>query len=187
MKAADYWIVLLLAVFNILAGAGLAFPLAKNLQQIRGERQKPLRYFLFFIGIYFAECVAFPMGMCTQIFTVALSFVWGLIFGQGLRVSINPDSIRDRITRLAILVAVYGSLPTASFCILITVLKIIEGGNILSASEGTAFGIPDFLPWPFNSILGFSAALLIGTLILKIVVTSVTVRYITRHSKIKAD
>ena len=187
MKAADYWIVLLLAVFNILAGAGLAFPLTKNLQQIKGQRQKPFRYFLVFIGIYFAECAAFAMGMCTQIFTVSLSFVWGLIFGLWLRIPINRDSQPDRITRLAILVAVYGSLPTASFCILITIFKVIEGGNILSAAEGIAFGIPDFLPWPFNSILGFSAALLAGTLILKIVVTSVTVRYITRHSKIKAD
>ena len=183
MKTADVCIALFLAVFNLSAGIGFAFPLAKNLQQINGNRQKSFRYFLIFTGIYFAECIAFAMGMCSQIFTVALSFVWGLVFGFWLR----KFSLPNRITRLAILVAVYGSLPTASFCILITVLKIIEGGNILSASEGTAFGIPDFLPWPFNSILGFSAALLIGTLILKIVVTSVTVRYINRRSRIKVD
>jgi hypothetical protein len=186
MKAADYWITLVLAVFNLATGIGLAFPLAKNLQQIRGVRGKSFRYFLIFIGIYFAECVAFPMGMCTQIFTVALSFVWGLVFGLWLSPP-SADSQAGRITRLAIFVAVYGSLPTASFCILITILKVIEGGNILSAAEGTAFGIPGFLPWPFNSILGFCAALLAGTVILKIFVTSVTVNYITRHSKMKAD
>jgi hypothetical protein len=183
MEAADYWVVLLLAVFNLSVGVGLAFPLTRNLQQIRGVRGKSFRYFLIFIGIYFAESVAFPMGMCTQIFTVFLSFVWGLVFGLWLR----KYSQRNRIIRLAILVAVYGSLPTASFCILITILKVIEGGNILSAAEGVAFGVPDFLPWPFNSILGFSAALLAGTLILKILVTSVTASYVTRHSKIKAD
>jgi hypothetical protein len=183
MKAFDYWIALLMAVFNLAAGIGLAFPLARNLRQIRGVREKSFRYFLIFVGIYFAECVALPMGMCTQIFTVALSFVWGLVFGLWLK----KYSQRDRIIRLAILVAVYGSLPTASFCILITILKAIEGGNILSAAEGTAFGIPDFLPWPFNSILGFSAALLAGTVILKIFVTYITASYVTRHSKIKAD
>jgi hypothetical protein len=183
MKAFDYWIALLMAVFNLAAGIGLAFPLAKNLRQIRGVRGKSFRYFLIFIGIYFAECVALPMGMCTQIFTVFLSFVWGLVFGLWLK----KYSQAGRIIRLAILVAVYGSLPTASFCILITILKAIEGGNILSAAEGTAFGIPGFLPWPFNSILGFSAALLAGTVILKIFVTYITASYITQHSKIKAD
>ena len=186
MKAVDYWIVLLLAVFNLSAGVGLAFPLAGILRQIRGAENKSLRYFLVFIGIYFAECVAFPMGMCTQIFTVALSFVWGIVFGLWLSPP-SADSQAGRIIRLAIFVAVYGSLPTASFCILITILKVIEGGNILSAAEGIAFGIPDFLPWPFNSILGFSTALLAGTVILKIFVTYITASYITRHSKIKAD
>ena len=183
MKAADYLIVLLMAVFNLAAGIGLAFPLAGILRQIRGAENKSFRYFLIFIGIYFAECVAFPMGMCTQIFTVALSFVWGCVFGLWLK----KYSQRDRIIRLAVLVAVYGSLPTASFCVLITILKVIEGGNILSASEGTAFGIPDFLPWPFNSILGFSAALLAGTVILKIFAAYITASYVIRHSKIKAD
>jgi hypothetical protein len=183
MKTADYWITLLLAVINLSAGAGLAVPLARMLRKIRGTENKSFRYFMIFIGIYFAECVAFPMGMATQVFTIALSIVWAFIFGLWLR----KYSQRDRIIKLAILVAVYGSLPTASFCILITILKVIEGGNILSASEGIAFGIPDFLPWPFNSILGFSAALLVGTLILKTFVTSVTVSCITRHFKIKAD
>jgi hypothetical protein len=183
MKTADYWIFLSLAVFNLSVGVVLAFPLAKNLQRIRGMGEKSFRNFLIFVGIYFAECVAFPMGMCTQIFTVSLSFVWGLVFGLWLRENLQ----RDRIIRLAILVAVYGSLPTASFCILITILKVIEGGNILSASEGTAFGIPDFLPWPFNSILGFSAALLAGTVILKIFVTYITASYVTRHFRMKAD
>ena len=186
MKTAEVWITLLLAVFNLFAGVGLAFPLMRKLRQIRGVDEKSLRYFLIFTGIYLAECIAFPIGMCTQIFTVALSFVWGLVFGLWLRIPINRDSQPGKIIRLAILVAVYGSLPTASFCILITVLKIIEGGDILSAAEGAAFGIPDFLPWPFNSIFGFSAALLAGTIILKIFAAFVTVNYVTRHFKIKA-
>lgn len=99
MKTADFWMVLLLAVFNLSIGVGLAFPLAKNLQEIRGIREKTFRYFLIFTGIYLAECAAFPMGMCTQIFTVALSFVWGLVFGLWLR----KHSQAGRIIRLAIL------------------------------------------------------------------------------------
>jgi len=183
MKTADVCIAVFLTVFNLSAGIGFAFPLAKNLQQIKDDKQKFFRYFMIFTGIYFAECIAFAMGMCSQIFTVALSFIWGLIFGFSLR----KCSLPNKTTRLTILIALYGSLPTASFGLLITGLKVIEGANILSASQGIAFGIPDFLPWPFNSILGFSAALLAGTLILKIVVSSLTVRYIIRHFKFKAD
>lgn len=179
----ESWIVLLLAIFSLSIGIGLAFPLTKNLQRTKGQSQKPIRYFLIFIGIYLAECIAFAMGMCTQILTIGLSFIWGLVFSLWLR----KCATQNKITRLAILVAVYGSLPTASFGILITILKLIQGGNILSGAEGIAFGIPEFLPWPFNSILGFSVALLIGTLILKIVVTTVTVRYITQRFRIKAD
>ena len=187
MKTPEIWIALFLVVFNLSAGIGFAFPLAKNLQQIKDNRQKSFRNFLGFTGLYFAECVAFAMGMCSQIFTVALSFVWTLVLVFWLKAQLNTNSLKTKIIRLAILIAIYGSLPTASFCILITGMKVIQGANILSASEGIAFGIPDFLPWPFNSILGFSAALLAGTLILKIVVSSVTLRYIIRHSKFKAD
>jgi len=187
MKTADVCIAVFLTVFNLSAGIGFAFPLAKNLQQIKDDKQKFFRYFMIFTGIYFAECIAFAMGMCSQIFTVALSFAWAIVLVFWLKEQVDIDSLKKKIIRLAVLIAVYGNLPTASFCILITALKVIEGANILSASQGIAFGIPDFLPWPFNSILGFSAALLAGTLILKIVVSSLTVRYIIRHFKFKAD
>ena len=177
--SAEDWLILLLIVFNVSAGGGLALPLAGRLRQIRGKGDGFIRYSMIFAGIYFAECVAFPFGMCTQVFTVSLSFVWGLVFGLWLRKYSQAGSIK----RLAIFIAVYGSLPTASLCILLPLVRAIAGGDILSASEGFSFGIPDFLPWPFNTILGFFAALLAGTLVLKIFAAYATVSYVISKSK----
>ena len=48
---------------------------------------------------------------------------------------------------------------------------LIGGGHILSSEEGTGFGMPD-LPWPLDTILGFCAALMLGTIVMKTVITT---------------
>jgi hypothetical protein len=58
------------------------------------------------------------------------------------------------------------------------------GNNLLSVEEGAQFGIPSFVPWPLNTILGSCLALMIGTVILKALIISVEVHLII-HRKIK--
>jgi hypothetical protein len=60
------------------------------------------------------------------------------------------------------------------------VAALVGGGHILSAQEGTSFGIPDFLPWPLNTIFGFFVALVIGTVVLKTVITTGEVSLLIR-------
>jgi len=50
------------------------------------------------------------------------------------------------------------------------VLALFAGRPILSAGEGASFGIPGFVPWPMNTILGFYAILAIGVAVLKTVI-----------------
>jgi len=38
--------------------------------------------------------------------------------------------------------------------------------------KGASFGIPSFVPWPMNTILGFYAVLAIGVAVLKTVITT---------------
>jgi hypothetical protein len=121
------------------------------------------------------------MGMCTQIFTIGLAFVWGIIFGLWLR----GRGPKREVLKQAFFVSIYGCLPTASFCILVPVAGLISGGPILSDEEGISFGIPDFFPWPMNTILGFFAALLIGTVVLKVLITTGEVRLLIRLEKNK--
>lgn len=160
-------IVSLVAV-NLAAGFGFAVPIARLLGGISGQPGRFLRYLAVLIGMYFVECVAFSAGMCTQVFSVGLAFLWGMLFGLWLRSRTLP---RKALTA-SFLVSIYTSLPTASFCIIIPVAGLVGGGHILSAREGTSFGIPDFLPWPLNTIFGFFAALLIGTLVFKTIITT---------------
>ena len=49
-------------------------------------------------------------------------------------------------------------------------LALFAGRPILSADEGASFGIPSFVPWPMNTILGFYAVLAIGVVVLKTVI-----------------
>ena len=161
-----------LIVFNLLAGLGGAVAIARLMNKINNKRTAVLRYILMLIGIYFVECVAFSAGMATQIFTVGLAFIWGIVFGLWLR---KRTSVRMAL-KTALWLALYGCLPTTSFCVLIPMAMPIGGWNIFSAAQGAAFGIPDVLPWPTNTIMGFCAALLIGTAILKTVITAGVVR-----------
>jgi len=178
----DALIVALIA-FNLLAGFGGAIAIARLMEKINNKRTRALRYLLPLIGIYFVECAAFCAGMATQVFTVGLAFIWGIIFGLWLRKRV---SVR-MATKTALWLALYGCLPTASFCVLIPMAWLIGGGNILSAVEGVAFGIPDVLPWPTNTIMGFCAALLIGTAIFKTVITAGVVRLLIHRGQKSAD
>jgi len=41
-----------------------------------------------------------------------------------------------------------------------------------AVQEAVRFGIPAFVPWPLNSILGFFGIIPVGTLILKVLITT---------------
>jgi hypothetical protein len=67
--------------------------------------------------------------------------------------------------------ALYSGLPAASF-LSVPVLAALSGRHILSAEFGFQFGIPEFVPWPFNTILGFCGAVVLVTVVLKVVITT---------------
>jgi hypothetical protein len=157
-----------LAITNLLAGFGCAVPIAKGLGRLMGEPNRFLRYYVMFVGIYFLECVAFTWGMCTQVFTIALSFVWGVLFGLWLR-GLAP---KRKIIRQILFISLYGCLPTVSFAVILSIFWVVSGNGLLNVEQAYQFGIPDFVPWPFNTTLGFCVALAAGTIILKIAFTT---------------
>jgi hypothetical protein len=152
-----------LALINLIACFGCAVPLAKGLGRLTGTPNRFLRYFAMFVGIYFLEGVAFTWGMCTQVFTIAISFVWGAILGLWLK-DFAPK--RD-IIRQILFVSLYGCLPTVSFALIILIFWIVIGNGLLNVEQAYRFGIPGFVPWPLNTMLGFCIALAAGTIILK--------------------
>ncbi len=164
MEPAEYTLVTL----NLVVGFGCAVPIARLLSKVNRKPMRVFRYFAILVGIYFVECIALAMGMGIPVFSVGLAFAWGIIFGLWLRAR---TSTRE-VLKTSLFLSLYSSLPAATF-IVVPVLVWVGGGHILSAEEGARFGIPNFLhlPWPLNSILGFYAALAIGAVVFKTVIT----------------
>lgn len=184
MESGEYILITALAIVNLAAGFSCAVPIARGLGKINGKPKRFFHYFAMLIGIYFVECVAFPMGMATQVFSIGLAFIWGIVFGLWLR---GRASAR-KVIKQAFFVSLYTCLPTASFCILVPMMVLIGRGHILSGEEGIGFGIPDFLPWPLNTILGFFTALVIGTVVFKALITTGIVNWlIGRAEKAAVD
>ena len=169
---ADKYIVIALIIVNLAAGFGCAIPIARGLRKVTGQTEKFSRYFAMLVGIYFVECVAFPAGMCTQVLTVALGFVWGVILGLWLR-NITPAK---EVLKTAFFVSLYGCLPTCSFAVILSCAWIISGNSLLNVEQAYKFGIPQFVPWPFNTLLGFCVGLATGTILLKTAITIGTAR-----------
>jgi len=163
----------ILIVANLMVGFVSAIPIAKLLEKINNKQKRYFRYFAILIGVYFIECIAIIMGMGIPVFSIGLAIIWGIVFGFWLR----KRASRNEVLKTSFFLSFYSSLPAVSF-ILIPVIAIISGRNIMNAEQGIQFGIPDFLPDPFNTILGFYLAITIGALVLKTVITATLVRLV---------
>jgi hypothetical protein len=164
-----------LAVINIIAGMGCTIPLARWTVQVVEKSARVFRYVVFLVGIYCIECLSMAVGMGIPVFSVGLSFVWGVVFGLWLR---NRASVRQ-VLKASLFLSLYTCLPAVSF-ITIPVVSWIGGRNILSVEEAILFGIPEFPPVlrPVSTILGFYAALAIGAVVFKTVITTGEVSFI---------
>jgi hypothetical protein len=76
------------------------------------------------------------------------------------------------VLNTVLLLALYTTLPTVSFGLLLPVAWRIDGRSLLSVEAGAAFGIPDLIPWPLNTVVGFSVALVAGTVLFKTIITA---------------
>ena len=158
---------LAIIIANLILGFGCAVPVARLLAKVNGNA-RVRRYYAMLIGLYFVECVAVAAGMATMVFNIALAFVWGIVLGLRLRQSSAP--IRE-VLRAAFYLALYSSLPAVSLAVL-PMLGLFAGWEVLSAEEGARFGIPRFVPWPMNTILGFFGIVGAVTLALKTAITT---------------
>ena len=162
------FVVFALILANLAFGFGFAFPMAKLLREVQGEPGGLFRYYAMLIGVYLLESVVLMIGMGIPVLNVGLAFVWGFVFGRWLRARTS----RKQAQRTSFWLSIYSSLPAISF-VLVPVFAAIGGWNIVSATDGVRFGIPEFLylPWPVNTILGFYVALIVGAVAFKIVIT----------------
>jgi hypothetical protein len=167
-----------LAATNIAGGLIFGAFLAAKFARLTDKRNHFFRYFAMMLGLYFLECIAFAFGMCTQVFTISISLVWGVLLSLWLR-NIAPAG---KIIKTCLYIALYGCLPTVSFAVLLLIIWVIAGNGFLNVEQAYNFGIPNFVPWPFNTMLGFCVALAAGTIILKASFTTGIASLITRKN-----
>ena len=169
---------IVLFIINLIAGFGFAFPLSRLLTGIKPARFR--RQYAALIGIYFIESISISMGMGIPVFNIGMAFIWGIVFGLKLR----ECATAKKILKASFYLTLYTCLPAVSF-ISVPVMVLIGGENILSAADGSNFGIPDLVIWPLNTILGFYSAVIIGAVIFKTVITTGEVSLILHLSNKK--
>jgi hypothetical protein len=178
MKNPQNFLLVALILTNVFAGFGAAVPIAGMMAKIT-EQQNKLKWFVtLLLGVYFLECFAFTFGMCTQILTFGLAVVWGVVLGLWWRGRVQSS----KTVKATILFSLYGCAPTLSFAFWLPVLWAINGLGLLNLEQADKFGIPQFVPRPFNTMLGFCAGLAIGTILIKILITTGLVKWLVRNS-----
>jgi hypothetical protein len=168
-----------LALTNLVGGLILGGFLAIGFSRLTQKQNRFFKYLVLSLGLYFLECVAFAWSMGTQILSILLSIEWGILFGLWLK-GLAPQK---RIIRQMLFVSLYGCLPAVSFATILLIVWVISGNGPLNIEQARQFGIPDFIPWPLNTILGFCVALAAGTIILKTFITTGIVALIVRDKE----
>lgn len=168
MDVSEGLFIAVLAFVNLVLGFGLAIPVTRLLRQADERPRRRLPCFIAVVGVYFLECVAFAAGMATQVFSLGLAVVWGMVLGLWLP---HRTSHRSGV-KIALSVAAYSTLPTLSLCAILPVAFSLGQQSVLSIEDGLRFGLPPFLPRPFNTVLGFCSVLAVSTLLAKMVITT---------------
>jgi hypothetical protein len=156
-----------LVIVNLLAAFGGAVALALYLRNATRFSGGLMRYFLHLIVLYFIECFGLGVWRGIPVFSVIFAFIWGLVLGRWLR---SFASHRQAL-KTAFYISLYSSFPVASL-LLIPLVCLLAGWNIVDVSEAIRMGIPEFVPAPVNTILGFFGFLALCGVILKMVVTT---------------
>ncbi len=161
----DEVVIPVLLATNAAFAAVFAPLLARHLAAVRpGGRFLP--WLLALWGIYLAEGAAFSASMATNVLNFALAAVWGVVFARKLRHLPRRQRVASSLR-----VGLYTSLPAVSFASVLVVMAA-GGWPILTAKGGHDFGVPEFVPWPFCTMLGFFAAVVGSAVVGKTLITT---------------
>ena len=170
---------IIIAVVNAILAIGCGWPLATMLSRLRSQPRSRVPTLGVLFAIYLGEGAAFAAGMGTNIFGVCLAVVWGFVLAAWLPKSRIPVGEWRRTVRL---LACYTTLPAASF-LAVPVMCALGGWAVLDPEAGARFGVPGFLPWPLNTILGLSVLVAGSGVVAKVALTTAIAGMLTRHSR----
>jgi hypothetical protein len=174
---------LIVVIINLTLGFVCAFPLARRFARLRHSRWGTTGSYVMLVFIYFVESIGFMAGMATNVPGILLAFVWGILLGYWIRRS--GGELKQALGTAAFL-SVYGSLPAVSL-LSVPVLMSMGGWSVFSAGSGARFGVPTFVPWPLNTILGFCIAVALVAVVFKTIVTTGVVYFVNRSGNRARD
>ena len=161
---AEYTIVIL----NVCLGLGLAWPLAGVLAGLGGKPSGRGSRATILVLVYLMECVAVSASMGSNVLGICLAILWGFLLARRLcRLGLATRSIRQAV----LFFSLYTSLPAASL-FSVPAVAALNGWPVLTVEDGTRFGIPEWLPPPMNTILGFFIVVSIGGVVAKVAITT---------------
>jgi hypothetical protein len=173
VESAEYTIL----VLNLAFALGFGLPLAGRFARLAGKESGRMREFALLLSAYLLESVAFAASMATNVLSVALAFVWGPVLANWFqRGGHEIDAVKGVVQRFA----VYSSLPAVSL-MCVPPAAALGGWSIVSVYDGARFGIPDFLFFPLNTILGFCFAVALSAAVCKVVITTATATWLLRR------
>jgi len=162
-----------LVAVNLAMGFGFAPLVSSVFTRASTSSRSVFRNGILFIGIYAAESLALIFAMGMPLFSIGLAFVWGIMFRKRLK----KDLSQQELMKFSLHLSLYSSMPLVSF-ITVPIIASIHGWHMLDSAQGMHFGIPEFLPWPLDTIFGFFSVLIITALMLKVLITMYELRVI---------
>ena len=175
---ANEWQIKLLIAFIVVSvpfviGCILAIPLTFYLRIVADRPKRFFRYFVFLVAVFLLECAAlaallFFFSSYMLVFWLALAIIWGMVIGIWLR----RRSSAKRVLKGVVAFAVYTSVPAVCIGIGIIIAVTLNGGEHILDGTG--------MPFPLNTILGSALTLGLGTVLLKIFITTGEVALLLR-------
>jgi hypothetical protein len=179
MNTDELALIVSLGASNLALGIGMGVYLARKLSRLTNPPFPLRRSYILILGMYVLECLALPAGMATQVFTIGLAFFWGILLGRWLRRQLPIPSLAYSTE-----IALYTCLPTITFGVIVPIAWVLSGNSPFSAAAGISFGIPEWVPWPLTTVAGFATAVVLGTVLFKLVIIVgevSTILHLTQH------
>jgi hypothetical protein len=171
----------MVVIINVILGLAFGLPLAKRLVRHGHIPWSTTGSYVALVSVYFIESVGFMAGMTTSIPGIVLAFVWGFLLRRWAR---RSETQISAVLKSAVLLAVYTSLPAVPL-LSVPVFMRFAGWSVFSAEAGARFGVPEFIPSPWNTIFGFCALVALVAVLLKTIITSGVTYAVCRSTTVK--
>lgn len=166
---------------NFVFGIFFSVVVSRRIANNFSWRKNRFLFFILLTALYLFEGMSIAAGMFTPVFTFVLAVMTGAVFGL-----IVKKHDLTMVVKSAKQLSFFTCIPAITM-VLIPIICFIYNWDIFSSSFGKDFGIPEFIPFPLNTIFGFFMSILILFITVNIITINGTVRLIKNIYEIKSQ